>query len=734
MSSAPQPSLENQVAVVPAVAPATGGPAPVGEGRPPIVIPAPGGGGIDVLRSFNRHRMVALVVAIFVVLAGTPVAWMKGKPQYGVTAVIYISPRFLANLQDSVEHELQSDQQYRQYVQQNAKTINRYDILVEALRKAGQNNSFFLTPKETVEHAAERLQGALQISPVPDTYQIAVSLQGGKAEGLAELVNGVLTTFISKAKAEEFYASDERIRNLIRDRTRLEQEIAEKQQRRLDIGQELGVSSFSNNFVNPYDHLLASAREALAGARVQNIQTEAALAAYDGKQRAGGADSLRSIAEQEASRDLALTSLVSSQGSRRTQLLSLMNGLSPDHPGRRAAERELAEMDRQLDELHQKLVDAAAKSITDQRKAEAYKTLRIVEKLNAELEQQASRTAWFTKNYQEGIQLGNSIDQAQKRIDGIQDRIDSLSLEKSAPGFVRMFSAARKPTTPEKGGRKNLIAGVLVLGLVLGLLVPVAADMFDPRLHSPRDVEKLLGFAPVGWLLEKSEAGPDFAREQSLRLASRMVQDQQAHNSRIFAMTSVKARGGTSTLVIDTAAALRSLGVSALAVEANAYRADPRYRSPDDRGLTVVLQGTQEFADAVVPGDASMPDHVAVGDVEDQKNLPDIQRLIEILRAASDAYSIVLVDLPPILASVDAEFIARGVDVTIMVIEAGVVTKMEVQRAAACLERIRVPAVSAILNRVRLDAADGFARAARHEFQTGTGPDTTGWVGRKLWT
>ncbi|MES1258459.1 MAG: hypothetical protein ABUS51_08510 [Acidobacteriota bacterium] len=707
--------------------------APAGGDPATVPVPAPGGAGIDIVRSLNRHRTVAALAALFIVLAGTPLAWLKGKPKYGATAVIFVSPRFLANLRDSVEHELQSDQQYRQYVQQNARTINRFDILVEALRDAGSGNPFLLKPSEPVEHAAERLQGALAITPVPDTYQIAVSLEGDKPAGLAELVNAVVNRFLAKAKAEAFYASDERILNLVSDRTRIQQDMAAKQSRRLEITQELGVSSFTNNFVNPYDHLLVGAREALAAARVQNIQSEAAFAAYDAKQRAAGADSLRSLAEQDVARDPALTSLTASQSARRTQLMTAMSGLSPDHPGRRAAERELADLDRDREQLHKKLLDAAAKTLIDQKNADAYKAARVVEKLNAELEQQASKTSWFTRNYQEGIELGSYIDQAQKRIEGIQERIDSLSLEKSAPGFARMFSPARTPRLPEKGGRRKLLAAVLAFALLTGLLLPAAVDMFDPRLHSPRDLEKVLGFAPAGWFLEKSQAGPDFAREQSLRLASRLVQEQQARDSHIFAFTSVKARGGTSTLVLDTAAALRSLGVSALAVEANAYRADPRYRSPGDRGLTVVLQGTQDFADAVVPGGAAMPDYVPVGDIGEQKNLPDIQKLIDILRAAKEAYSIVLVDLPPVLVSVDAEFIARGADVTVLVIEAGAVMKVELQRAAACLERVGVPAVSAVLNRVALDAADGFARAAREEFRTGTAPDTAGWLGRRLW-
>ncbi len=696
-------------------------------------VPAPGGSGIRIAASVRRHLVAGLLAGLLTVLAGAPLAWLKGSPKYSATAVVFVSPRFLANLQDSKEHDLQSDSQYRQYVQQNVRTINRFDIVVDALKKLGPNQSWWVKKPESLDHAAERLQGALDVSAIPDTYQIAVSLSGDKPVGIAEVVNSVVNTFLEKAKVEEFYASDERIRNLMADRARVEEEIAAKQEQRLALSEELGVSTFTNNFVNPYDQLLVGAKEALAAARRQNIEAEAQLASLDGQQRAGAGEVLQAMARQEAAKDVRLSSLEASQSVRRTQLLTQISGLAPDHPGLKAAEQELADLDRAREEVSKKLIDAAAKGLLDQKRAEAFRTGRVIQKLTAELEQQASQAAWFSRNYQNGIQLGNEIEQARVRISSVQERIDSLSLERRAPGFVRMFSAARTPDAPEKGGRTRLLAAVLVFGFLVCIVVPVGIDMLDPRLHTPRDVEKLLGFAPFGWMMNRKQAGPDFAREQSLRLASRMVQDHQNNGSRIFAFTSVRARGGTSTLVLNLAAALKSLGVPALAVEANAYRADPRYRSPDQRGLTIVLRGSHDIEDAVVPGDDELPDHVPLGDLSDQKNLPDIEKLMDILRAATETYRIVLVDLPPVLVSVDAEFIARGADVTVLVIRAAEVTRVELQKAAACLERIKVSAVSVLLNHVDIDAGDGFARSARQEFNTGNATDAGGWMARRFW-
>ncbi len=692
----------------------------------------PNGSRINPIASIKKHPILILSVFVLIIVLGSPLAWIKGKSTYSTSAVIFVSPKFLANLQDDKEFELQSNSQYREYVQQNVRTINRYDIVAESLDKLGDKKSLWVHKGESFRHAVERLQGTLEISPIPDTYQIAISLEGDKPEGLAEVVNSVVKTFVVKEKSEELYASDTRIANLIKDRTSLQEEIARNQDRRTEIAQEVGVSTFTENYANPYDKLLIDAKEALASARRDDIQAEAQLGSVDIKQRAEGAQALRAYAQDLASKDPALTSLQSNLSQRRSTLMTSISGLSPDHPGRRAAERELAELDRERDRQYQSLVTNYSNMLIDQRQAEAYKASRVENRLQDEVKEQQSQATWFTTNYQEGIALGLQIDRARKRLDSIEDRISFLSLEHKAPGFLRVFSDARVPDMPIKGGRKKLLLMVLAAAFVVALGAPIGADILDPRLHTPADVHAVLGFAPLGWLMEKSQAGEAFSREQINRLANRISQEQQTHGSRIFGLTSVKARGGTTAIVTETAAALTRLGVPALAVEANAYRSDPRYRSPRSRGLAVVLRGTHTLDAAITPGDYDFPDHIPVGDLGNERNLPDILNLVNILRDASSTYSVILVDLPPILASVDAELIARCVDVAVLVVRAEDVMRKDLRRAAHALQRLDPRAVSAVINRVDINASPGI-KLALQEFLTGTTPAPPRWAAPWLW-
>jgi polysaccharide biosynthesis transport protein len=690
-------------------------------------------GVISPLVSIRNHRRLAVRAALIVLFLGAPAVWFFGRPQYVASASVYVSPVFQANLQANREVEQKSNYEYREYVLQNVRTIDRFDILTDALRNLGHRVGLWTRPGETELHAAERLQRALKIEAVPDTYQITVSLEGKHPNGLAEIVNSVVNTYLSRAKSEEFYASDERVKNLIADRERLQKEVELKRARRVAISQELGIGTFSENYVNPYDQLLVDAKEALQEANTTDISAQAHLNALDGKQRNGGADALQAAALELASKDLSLTSLLADQNLRRTQLLTSINGLSSDHPGRRAAERELASLDKARQDAYQRLVGSYSTMLLQQRKAEAYRTAQVKRKLEGEVAQQASRASWFSSNYQEGIQVGNDLDSLRKRVDALQERIDSIALERRAPGFVRMFSSARTPDQPAKDRGLKLLLLLIAASLAIAMMAPVLADALDPRVHSPRDVESMLGFAPLAWMLESQDDGQDFAREQTFRLANRMSQEQQTHGSSVFAFTSVKAKGGVSTLARETARALTRLGVPTLVVEANAYRADPRYRSPDSRGLNIVLQNLQPLESAIVPGDAQMPDYVPVGDLQSEQSLPDLHNLRDVLRQATESYNIVLVDIPPLLVSADAEFIARGCDVVMLVVEAERTTKAELQRAAKSLERLQVRAVSAFLNRVDPNAANGFGLRAFNEFKTGVTETEPVWLSPWLW-
>ena len=83
------------------------------------------------------------------------------------------------------------------------------------------------------------------------------------------------------------------------------------------------------------------------------------------------------------------------------------------------------------------------------------------------------------------------------------------------------------------------------------------------------------------------------------------------------------------------------------------------------------------------------------------------------IHQAGEQCDVVLIDANPLPISANTEYLARYADATVLVVESGVTTKQELDRAAGLLERLEVPGVAVILNKISLDRAD---RAMKREF------------------
>jgi Mrp family chromosome partitioning ATPase len=437
-----------------------------------------------------------------------------------------------------------------------------------------------------------------------------VGLDGDQPEGLAEIVNTLVDVYIAVQKSEEIHAVGSRLRTLQQEMDSLGKEMADDQARRTQLAQELGVSTFTENYVNPYGQRLVPEKQALAG-------------------------------------------------------------------------------------------EAARKE---------------------------SSGSSFTAKYQDGIRLSQRIEQARKRRETVDESMKFLDLESRGPGFVSVFSEAPSAGLTAKGGRTKLALLFCLAGLVIAFLAPVAIDVAGPRLLVPSDVGRALGFDPLGWVPDRKELGEEFTWDLVMRLAHRIDQERQRHGARIWMFSAVKSGGGTTTLVNSLGRAFVTLGIPALSVEANAYRADGRFASKSaGSGLSGLLRGHSTLSGSIEVGDGEMPDRIPIGELDGTGHLPDIHRLREVLGEAAQSYALVLVDMPPVLASVDSEYFARRADCVVLVAEARRVTAPELKRAAKVLERIQPKSVACVLNRVHAADGGGFGQDAKRDFETEAAKPAPAW-------
>jgi polysaccharide biosynthesis transport protein len=674
------------------------------------------------LQSLKAHPRLALCVVVIVSIAGLPIAWNKGQAAYRSEATVYVAPRYVKNLAEDQELEFQSNSQYRQYVEQQTRTINRYDIVVEASKRLSSSEGLWQIEGETAAQAAKRLQMSLSIRTIPGTYLIAVGLEGENPIGLAQIVNTVVEVYLAKQKEEGVYASDARIENLMAERTRLVNEMAGKDSARLKLSNRLGVTAFNEGVTNPYDKLLIASQATFNAARHGRIEAEAQWNVFNrdsGDQVEQAEQALNAAVAVLIDGDKAYTSYKVSLDAQRSVLMAKIAQLGQAHPGRKSIQRQIRALEEERIRYAARLGRRYAETLTQERYTVFRQSLQIEGELRREVEEHSRKASWYAGYYNQGLHLNRETERVGSRLDAVEERIDFLMLESSAPGFVRLSSPAIDTDIPISGGRKKIFLMIVGLGVVLALAVPVAIDLFDPRIHAAVDLERLAGMPLLGWTLEHGERGTKtFAAEQERRLMVRLERDARLNGTCTVMFTGVKPGAGTSGMVLELARQLNASGVSALAVELNVFKPDPRYGDGQSRpGVAEVLAGTADLAQAICPASGDLPARIAVtaGDtgLEGQHGLP---ALFERLR---QDYRLILIDAAPILLAADTELQVGLVDGTVVVVEAESVNRGEVRRALRVLEGLEPQAAGVVLNRVRAYDGGGYFGDLLKEHRSG---------------
>jgi uncharacterized protein involved in exopolysaccharide biosynthesis/Mrp family chromosome partitioning ATPase len=672
--------------------------------------------GIQPLDSLHNHARLVVLIFLIVTLLGLPVVFIKGQPSYQTTATIQVSPRYMKTLRDDIELEFQSNTQYLQFIEQQARTIYRYDVIDLALQRldaAGEGSNPWRQEDESERQAIERLQRSLAIRHVRNTYMIQVSLVTDQPDGIENIVNAIVASFLERAREEQVFAADQRVESLKgRERELLEQIESMTRERTL-IGQELGVTSFNPDDVNPFDRRARQLQEEHLEARVRRIEAEARLDAFRAQ---GETDTAMRSIQETLLADPGLNSLKASLNQRRAELLAASSGLSTTHPAYLDAQDELAGIEREITGREIKLREKLSDGVESRHRTTTSQALEIEAQLEQMLAEVADQAGTYAERFNRAVSLTNHLRLLWSELDRVRDRLNFFAAEESSPGFSRLVTPALHPLHPTGTGKKKLLLMVLVAAAALSLAAPIVIDLLDRRVRTVNDVHRTLGFPPLGWIVDAID--PDrlrFAEDQLRRLASGFIRDGSRHATRTIVISSVRPGGGTTWIARSLTRTLNRLGFPTLAVEANAYRPDPVY-GPGP-GLDSVLEGTS----SQLPIDTTDPEipSVPVGSSSGNRALGNLQRLRTVLESIPEHYRFVIVDAPPLLASSDAELIACAADAVLLVAEAGGIGRGELGRAGRLLRSIDPPVVGTVVNRINPFHAGGYVATLVEEHRCG---------------
>lgn len=663
---------------------------------------------IHAFRSLRLHPLAATVATVLVL--GLGLAFLiRHRPFYAATSVVYVSPIFPSTMSPDNEHSYP----YDSYVDQQAHAVKQYDVLADAIRNlANENPPIVLRqPGESEQLAVERLGKLITASRIGMTYQVEIKMIGSSPRHLAAIANAVTDSYLAKAKNDEFYGQGVRLDALKDARDKIQAQLQSALGEQAQLSQQLGVAVLGSTDSDHLDSQVANLRAALTNAQEARIAAAAQLISIEH----GGANNpaLNDAADQLIAGDPGLVAMKAALSQKRTELLTKLAGMTPNHPLRKQTEQQLHDIEAALTQMQTRLRTRAATQLEQQLSTKLLSATTVENKLAAELRAATGKASSAAPKFQRADQLAAQIKDLQTRYAELDQRTRNLELESTSPGSVHMYSRARTPLGPEKSKVRKYGFLLIPFALLCGIGTAVAIDYFDPRLYTAGDVEMVLGFPPIGTIFDDQQVTMKAFDECTLRMAAGIDHAARSAGVRTVVVTAVRSGAGTSSMVENLGSTLAKLGRKTLTIDASGNTPPVAYLTvgytrpaKSETGLTEAgaarsdLETAEVVAQPLSPGAAPL------------KSFMD-----EAFTELTKEYELILIDATPLLISAETEYLARFADVTVLVAESGKTRKADLERALAVLERINVRGVAAAVNKVDLARANQETRRDLKDFE-----------------
>lgn len=328
---------------------------------------------------------------------------------------------------------------------------------------------------------------------------------------------------------------------------------------------------------------------------------------------------------------------------------------------------------------------------------------------------------------------------ALERQSRLREQLDKLELAQqlSPTAGARVVSEATEAVPVDAGQGRRYILAAVAFGTVLGIVLALAREYFNPSLSTKKDLEAATSRRPVlgeiprfvgsrrgllakvpllGRILRAFGAGPrrsddlitrsapwSSAAEAYRALRASVWLKDRGHGFSTVLVTSAGSGDGKTTTVANLGDVLASAGHRVVLIDADLHQ--PQLHTLFDLdnsvGLTSVLAQQATLA-AAVQRAAPRLSVVTAGPPEE--HVPDLLATDQFrtsLASLSDLADIVLVDGPALLALSDGLEIAGLTDAVILVARANRTTKADVVAATGLLVQLDAALMGTVLNGTR---------------------------------
>ncbi len=495
-------------------------------------------------------------------------------------------------------------------------------------------------------------------------------------------------------------------------------ELAEKQQRMLEIARASGAPMEADPDKSPAHQAAVSWREAKTRADLEAIQ---ARTAYQERAKgilgdpAGVAAVDRAAPSFSTNPQDQLKQIEAELVTQQARLTDAKQQFLPDHPVVRTIQSRIEQL----------TVAAviAAKQWQDQAEGnQAAVAHKLAEAQGTELEALQLQSQY--------TRLEADVKHLQTISDDVDNRIHNTQLAQGTGAVViSVLDLPHADLAHARPGAAKTLAVAALLGLLGGAGLACARDFADDRFRTLAAIRTAAGAPVLGAIpaipaavaASAADRGqvvhfdPFGDASESYRTLRTALQFGMPARTKTLLVTSPVAGDGKSTLVSNLAIAMAQANRRVLVIDAD-LRAPVQHRLfglSDRTGLASVLDGTDTLDEAIrhtgVVGLDVLPAGPIPANPAELLNTPAFNDHVNDL---ADRYDMVLIDSPPVTAVTDARILAASADASLLVVRLGSSTRHQTERARDGLRgvgaRLIGVAVNGVSRRGNLASATGY--------------------------
>jgi len=279
---------------------------------------------------------------------------------------------------------------------------------------------------------------------------------------------------------------------------------------------------------------------------------------------------------------------------------------------------------------------------------------------------------------------------------------------------IEQVEPALKPTSPvSPKPLRNGMMGVF-LGLILGFGVASLLEYLDVSVKSKDELSVLLEKPVLGEIplvtygklengkQESSETGEILEQTRTLRTNIQYLDLE--NNLKTILLTSPQLKEGKTFLSLQLARAYTAAGKKVVLVDADLRKELHHFeKTPSEKGITNVIVGSLELADAFVDTDMELLKYLPSGPLPpNPSEMLDSSGMRRLLADLGKDFDIIIMDTSPIGMFSDPLVLASKVDGVILIAAARSTSNASLKAASELLMGPNINLLGIVLNRVKV--------------------------------